>query len=413
MQLNFYNKALVIVAVGIFYTNVPEYMFDNFQWQLLEAPKHWILLLCLFSLPTLLNRNARTNTFTSPIMIWCLCYAAVTVIWFVPSLQSETSWLEVRTHFFTVIMLLIFLIIFEQDGAARLARKMVAGGVLLAVALNIYESFVPLSFSPIHGRSAGLYTNPSWSGEALVLGMILSVTALESRYRGLYITLTGIGVLTTLSRGCILAWGLAVAGLIVVRGISPKDLLQQVFLCIVLGILVVLPQWDNLLTSWERSGALNSNVLTRLEWFTDPSGVSDHSSWERKYLVEQAWDNIGESPILGKGTGWSRHAAIPPHNQFLSFMLEHGVLGVIILPLLMLAAAWGARGESKYIAIVFSFAFMTLSLFSHTILNTAYSLLPISLLAAMCQSQKSLSTVPDERRMNRTAQRAGFSPALN
>jgi len=391
MQLNLYQKALIIAAIGIFYTNVPEYVYEN--WQLLEGPKQWVLLLCLFTLPALLSQNTGTNAFTSPIMIWCLCYAAVTVLWFLPTTQSDTSWQEVRTRFFAIIQFLTYLVIFNQSGATLLARKLVAGGVLFGVALNIYEFFVPMSFSPIPGRSAGLYNNPSWSGEALVLGMILSATILDSRYRGPFIILTGIGVLATLSRGCILTWVVAVVGLIFVRGISLKNLLLPVFLGMVLGILLVLPRLDEFLTQWERSGALNSNVLTRLEWFSDPSGISDQSSWERQYLVWQAWQKIGERPFLGSGTGSYRQAAIPPHNQHLSFMLDHGVLGVIILPLLMLAATWGAREESKSIAIIFACAYLMLSLFTHTILNTAYSILPISLLASICYNQRSLRSI--------------------
>ena len=68
------------------------------------------------------------------------------------------------------------------------------------------------------------------AGEALVLGMILSVTVLEPRYRGPYILLTGIGVFITLSRGGILTWVIAVAGLMLARGISPKDLVLPGFL---------------------------------------------------------------------------------------------------------------------------------------------------------------------------------------
>jgi len=306
--------------------------------------------------------------------------------------------------------------IFWEPGAIRLARKMLVGGVLFAVTLNVYELFAPMSFSPLPGRSAGLYMNPNLAGEALVLGMILSVTVLSPRYRGLYILLTGVGILSTVSRGGIFAWVVSVAGLMLMRGISLKDLFLPGFLGVVLGILVILPRLDQLLTTWERTGVLNANVLTRLEWSIDPFGVSDHSSWERKYLVRQAWDKISERPFLGSGTGSSREAAVPPHNQYLSFMLEHGVIGIIILPMLILAAIWDARGESRSIGIIFGCVFMMLSLFSHTVLNTAYSLLLISLMAAMAamsRKQESQITGTTERKGSGAARELIRAQALS
>ncbi len=262
-----------------------------------------------------------------------------------------------------------------------------------------------MSFNKEVGRSSGLYMNPNMAGEALVLGMILSVTVLEPRYRGPYILLTGIGILSTFSRGGILAWVIAVAGLMLARGISLKDLLLPVLLGVALGILVVLPQLDQLVTTWERTGVLNANVLERLEWFTDPYGISDASSWERKYLARQAWDNFAERPFLGSGTGSFSQAVVLPHNQYLAFMLDHGLIGVIILPLLILAAMWGVRGETMYVTIVFGCVVLMLGLFSHRIFHPGYTLLLISLMAAMSRNQESQRAVITERKESVAARR--------
>ena len=60
--------------------------------------------------------------------------------------------------------------IFQESSAIKLARKTLVVAVLFAVALNVYELFVPMAFSNVMGRSAGLYINPNIAGEALVLG---------------------------------------------------------------------------------------------------------------------------------------------------------------------------------------------------------------------------------------------------
>ena len=381
MQLNYYHKALILVAVGIFYTNVPAYVFSLHATPF-EA-KHWVMAFCLLALPLLIRYRAVWNALTSPIIAWCLLYACLTLVWFALSSQADAPWQEVRNRFLAMIQILAFLMIFWEPAAASLAKKMLVPAVLMGVGFNIYELFAPMSFSPIPGRSAGLYENSTLAGEALVLGMILSVTALPLRYRGLFMLLTGIGILTTFSRGGMLGWTIAVAGFIFLRRISLKDFLPSLFIGLAIGMAVLLPQWDRLLTTWERTGVLNANVQERLAWFTDPSGTSDYSSWERKYLAQRTWAQIAERPILGKGTGSYREGYMPPHNQYLSFMLDHGLIGAIVIPLLIFATMWGARGEPRSVGIVFGYTFMILCLFTHTILNTAYSLMLLSLMAAM------------------------------
>ena len=143
---------------------------------------------------------------------------------------------------------------------------------------------------------------------------------------------------------------------------------------------------------------LNADVLERLEWLTDPYGISDHSSWERKYLVRQAWDNIAERPFFGSGTGSFAQAVIPPHNQYLAFMLDHGLIGVFVFPLLILAALWGGRGETMSVTIVFGCVIMILGFFSHKILATEYNLLLICLMAAMSRDEGTQRTVIMEKK---------------
>jgi O-antigen ligase len=291
--------------------------------------------------------------------------------------------LEVRNRFSAVMQILSFLAVFWVPSAQRLARKTLVATVLFGVVLNIYELFFPMSFSHVLGRSAGLYMNPTLTGEALVLGMILGVTALEPRYRASFILIAAIGVFVTFSRAGILACVIAVAGLTLTGSVSLKNLFTSALLAVLLTVVVLLPRWDKLLTTWERTGVLNGNVEERLAWLTDPSGVTDNSSWERKYLARQAWDKIADRPFLGSGTGTSVQASIQPHNQYLAFMLDHGLIGALVLPLLVLAATWGAEGTNRGVAVIFGCTVMVFSLFTHTILNTSYSLILFALMAAM------------------------------
>ena len=147
MKSSYYHKALIVAAVGIMYTNLPMYIDVVHESQMLDAPKDWMLLLCLLSLPVLVRQRATGAALTSPVTIWCLGYAWVTVLWFLLSSQSDTTWWEVRNRFYTIIQILTFMMIFWEPGAIRLARKMLVGGVLFAVALNVYELFFLMSFN--------------------------------------------------------------------------------------------------------------------------------------------------------------------------------------------------------------------------------------------------------------------------
>ena len=388
MRLNYYHKALIMIAVGIFFTNVPNYLYDARGFTKLDSPKHWVLLFCLLALPVFIRQMLRSKVLKSPVMIWCLGYGVLSVLWFFLSTQSETPWAEVRMRFLAIIEIVAFLIVFWAPAATTLARKALVAALVFAVGVNIYELFVPMSFSQSLGRSAGLYNNPNMSAEALVLGMLLSVSILKSQYRTPFVLLVGIGVFLTLSRGGILAWGVAMAGLLFTREISSKDVVRSGFIAFVLVILVLLPRWDQLVTTWERTGVLNVNVVDRLAWLTDPAGASDQSSWERKYVAKQAWEKITEHPVLGSGTGSSYEAYTGTHNQYLALMIDHGVIGIVIVPLFILAVTWGARGQSRRIATVFGLTIIILSFFSHMMLSAGYDLVMFSLMAAITATSR-------------------------
>jgi hypothetical protein len=399
MKLGFYHKALIIAAVGLLYTNVPLYIFDNYG----IAPKHWVIGFCLLSLPVLITQKSVWNALKSPVTIWCFGYAGLTLLWFFLSSQSETAWQEVRYRCLAVIQIIAFLMIFREPGAIRLARKALVAAVLFSVSVNIYELFAPMSFSRTMGRSAGLYANPNIAGEALVLGMILSITVLARRYRGPFIFLAGIGIFVTLSRAAIVMWLISAAGLILTRELRPKDILLSGTVGLLLVALVLLPRWDQLLLTWERTGVVNVDVQERLEWFTDPGGVSDFSSWERRYVAQRAWEKIAERPFLGNGTGSSYESYTAPHNQYLSLMIDHGLIGALIVPVLILAVTWGARAGTRQVAIVFGCAILVLSLFTHSLLSAGHSLTLLPLMAAMAATSqhrdiKNMSIETGERR---------------
>jgi len=379
-----YRNLLAFLAVAVFCTGWPNYQSEVYPG--LGQPKHWILGLSLLSLPLWLFKPRFKQDFLKvPLVAWCFGFAFVTMLWFLGSSQSEVAWREVRGRLSDTMLMLSCLMIFASPSAVRSARWALVFAVLLGVALNIYEFFVPMTFSPIHGRSAGLFGNSNLSGEALVLGMILSVTVLPSSFRGPFLLLTGVGIFVTFSRGSIAAWFLAVSGLLLfTKGVRAKDLVWTFLGSLLIVGIVLLPKLDAILTTMDQTGVINKNTEERLAWLTNPSGVSDASSWSRMYAAQQAWNKFADHPWVGSGTGTMHESFdIPPHNQYLSYMLDHGVLGATIVPLLLLALLWGARGETMRVGLVFGTTILVLSFFTHSILDFGPSLILFALLAAM------------------------------
>ena len=376
-----YPKLLAVMSVGIFYTNIPDYVSHRYG---LLVPLQWLIGFGVLALPLIVRQISTSNALKSPVVAWCFCYTLVTIIWFIPSSQSEVVWQEVRWRVLAVLELVMFLTLLAHADTNKQARITLVAAVLLGVALNIYEFFFPLSFSPIIGRSAGLYMNPNESAFALVGGMIFAVTVLPAWFRGTFILLVGIGVSATFSRGGIIAWCMVAVGFLLARKIRAQDILLGVcFGSLLVGALFFL-RGEELLRTLDNAGVMNTKVEERLLWLIDPSGAEDQSSWAHVYVMKRLWEKWAEHPFLGSGTGSAFSAfEIPPHNQYLVFMVDHGFIGVLVFPLLILTVIYRDRGKFNFVSILFGCTQAFAGLVSHSVLNGPQTLLLFALAATV------------------------------
>lgn len=379
-----YRMTLAVLAMFVFFTNLPLYLYDELGLVFFEAPKHWWLGFAALAAPAIFWRAPSRTVFSSPLLLWCVLYVWVAAVGFFLSSQSDMAWQEVRWRLQGASVLIVLLFLFSHSRVLTVARQALAGAVLVGVAVNGFELlYWPLSHEYVGGRSAGLYINANTAAECLVLGMILSVGSLWPVLRVPFLILTGVGVVLTVSRAGILAWGLAVAGLVVGRQVHTKELVTAGCLGVILAIVLVLPRLDAVLTLLDQKGFFNTNVSERMEWFLDPGRVEDYSSWERRMLAAAAWDKISAKPIVGHGTGSYLEDRIPPHNQYLAFMIDHGLLGAALFPLLVLAVIWRTPRDHWTAAMTFAGAVLLFGFASHNIVYRENSLLLFSLMAAM------------------------------
>jgi O-antigen ligase len=127
------------------------------------------------------------------------------------------------------------------------------------------------------------------------------------------------------------------------------------------------------------------NVMERVDWLFNPLGIQDASALERKKVAELSWKMFTDHPFVGNGLGsteaWSESQST--HNMYLYLMADHGIIGVMILPLLCLAVVWRSYGEARQIAIPFVLFILFFGFFSHNVIDDYCTLIAFALMAAM------------------------------
>jgi O-antigen ligase len=390
MLAKYYPRALAIAAVLIFFTNLDGYLFSSEKLASVP-PLYWILVYLVLATPLLFNRKLFASVQRSPLIYWCYGFLLISGIWlFFQSAHSEIVWQEFRLRLLSVLFLLCLLVVLSKEDAQQWARRALLIAVLVGVTLNFYELFHPAAFGPIVGRSAGFYMNPNQSGTALVLGLIFCIGILNQRFRVLLTLIVLAGVVLTFSRAAIAGYLIVVLALVLGGVIS----LRKSLLIGVIGLsalfVPLLVWWDELLLKLRELGVLNQNVLQRVDWFTNPKGDSDESSIARYDVIREAWRMFTDRPIIGHGLAttkdWSY--AVSSHNQYLNLMVDHGILGAFILPLLVLAVTWGASGEARKTGLTFAAFTLFIGFFSHNLLDERYFLIMFSLMTAMVVTSK-------------------------
>ena len=394
----YYPRSLALAAVILFFANLSLYLFAK---EIIPFPPlFWIIGFAVIAAPICFSRKSLGLFRQAPMTYWCYGFLLVSGIWLLcQSSQSDDVWQEFRTRILSALFLLMLLCIFSRPDAQTWARRAILVAVLAAVAINIYELFNPSTFSSVLGRSAGLYVNPTQAGAALVIGMVLSIGLLPQRLRLVFVLVVGLGIFLTFSRAAVIGWFTTVLIIFLTGQINLRR--SIVIGCAVLSLAGagLFWQWEKLQYKLESVGVLNSNVLTRVQWFNDFES-KDFSAVEREEAAQLAWGMFADSPIVGYGVGASMDwdFEVSSHNQYLNLMVDHGILGVFILPCLILATIWRAQGETKKVGIAFAAFVIHWGFFSHNVLEERYILLAFSLVSAMALN----STVPHKQYFNQS-----------
>ncbi len=391
--LFYYQCFLAVAAVFTFFTNLDDYLCNANI--IPYPPLFWIVVFIVASLPLLFSLPLRIKYLPRALLIWCAGYMTISLVWFWLFSSPLSEFQELRNRILSVIFILLMLLILSQYYFVLIWTRIaifIAG--LMAVVNNIYEFFTPLVFGGLNdtGRPAGFYVNANTSGIALTISMIYSVNLLQQKYRVPFVSIIGIGVFLTFSRGAILCWFIAVM-ILIITGIIPRH--QFFYWFIVLGIIIIsLGQMGGDIFNLNRlqeMGLLNQNVLERLGETGNPSSLDDDSARARLEVVKLAWQMFAEHPLIGNGIGSTQDLSvgglsthnISTHNMYLYFITDDGILGFLVFPLLIYVVTRHAQGDNKYISLAFAASILVWGFFSHTIVVQRFHLLTLSLMATM------------------------------
>jgi O-antigen ligase len=191
----------------------------------------------------------------------------------------------------------------------------------------LYEALGMATYSQIGGRYAGFLTQPNDSIIILCL-MLGIVLTLSDRFwlNAAIIAIGAVGVGLTLSRSGMLVF-IAMVGLWLVlnlrRHFGKIALLVAASVPAIAVGIAVLTQMAS-----SRNFGTDKNAKERIEAIF--GGNTDKmESAERMKDLNDAWEAVTESPIVGHGTG-SASSFWQPHNQWVGIWLDLGVGGVLL-----------------------------------------------------------------------------------
>lgn len=345
-------------------------------------PKYWIVGAFLITVLLFLPDLKLAHLLRKPLFWWAAGYLLVSTLWIGPAANvmaaMEGLMMVLTTCLFAGMALLAYP---HLDSSGRLWRGTLWLVLVLAVASILHEYRDPSAYlfakagQNIAGRAAGFYLNPTIAAQALV--MILACLLWHSSRMAslLAVVLVLIGLFPTFSRGGFVAWAVLV-GLATWRGQLPRWFLIVFGLGAALFLLA--GDWLFDATSvWVAPE--NRDSLNRLAWLLGQGSLDDYSAGEREYIALFAWQQFLQAPLLGHGLGftlvWS--ADVGTHNMILRGVVEYGLLGAMIFPLLLVASVRSASPSTNRVWLwLVAWIALLLSMFSHNMTEQAGFLLP-------------------------------------
>lgn len=341
------------------------------------APKYWSIGFFLAAVVLFLPGFKLSTLLRKPIAWWGGGYLLMSIFWMGWADHQESAQDGMVLVVTTVLYVGTAILAYPNiDHSSRLWHVTLWLALSVAVATIVLEYFVPSAYvfaeagQGIEGRAAGLYLNPNFAGQTLVM-ILASLLLRGSRTTNLIAALVVLpGLFLTFSRGGLLAWAILVVAA-AVRGRLPRWFLLVLVVCTALVVFTG-PQVLDALSVW--ISAENRNSLDRLAWLLGQGDLNDFSAGEREYIAGFGWSQYLQAPVIGHGLGymWVWAASVGTHNLILRHLVEYGTLGALIFPLFLYCGIKASpQGNDRLWLWLVAAIALLLSLFSHNMLEQA------------------------------------------
>jgi len=346
-SLIFFYKLIVFLNAILLFGNVLNYN-DRKSWTIMDL-KYWTFVnLGLVAILILLDFKNQLKNLQRPIFKWVAFFLAVNCIWGFFSIVVYGNYPvkgadQFNQNMVAILNVFCLFIFIYPESVYEFARKCVLLLGIFGVGMNIYDFllFDPEQFGPIIGRGAGFYYNATDSSFILCFGFVIAKDLVPSPLRLLYVAWLAVGIVLTQSRGGIGMFGL----LLIFNFFSGKFPLSSIFTFVIVGGLALyvgynygLKDYQKEIIEYTRSF---DNIAKRVQsLLTSTSRATE----DDRVIVFREYVNLyKQKPILGNGIGaavsneWVGDThAISSHNQFLNYMVDFGLMGMV----LMLSFIW-------------------------------------------------------------------------
>lgn len=336
-------------------------------------PLDWFILFWGFAALCALGRVASgyrifgsMDFWVGAFFIWLGLYTAYGAFEFLRSSQDAVAVQALITLGESVLTLAGLVFLMSDRVRLRITVKTMALVAVSGSIINWWDFFEP-TFTKLPGRAAGLYIAPNIAGNVIAMAMAAGVGAVPRRLRIVYLLLCGTGIFVTFSREAWIIWGLAVFWLGWQGGVGSR---RRRFAAVGVACIVGFG-FTGLLFSGQLAPVVAHSSLKQ---YLDPhtaarlgigaSVLSGESATQHEDLIYDSLQEAASAPWLGHGLGFTSEwrYSLGPHDMYLLFLVEGGVIGAILYIGLMCLLWRAGVGASKVVAL----QVIVSGLFSHT-----------------------------------------------
>jgi O-antigen ligase len=361
------------IPVAFMFSHADLYIYQAFSG---PKPLYWVLAVTAVGFGTALAEARQPQpVLRSPVLVWIGIFLAVSLAWYIYGKQfggqdrlAVDQALIDRFRAMALIVSLMF--VFADPLARRVGYYSIAAATAVVSILAVLEAVGAIAFKDdllrTEGRAAGFFVNPNQTGQAIAFGLALSVFAIPRWLRLPLLLVGACGVAATFSRSAMIGVVILVTLLVWQKKIS---FWQPLLASVVVGAVLIASSGD-ILGTLDSAGTLNPDTLGRLDFTAGDSG--------RASVARASWQLFLDSPLFGHGVAIERTKfQTYSHNTYVSLAADHGIVGLLLLPALILAIAFRSRN-----ALPFAVLLMVIGVFSHNLLEDEFSLIAIALAAA-------------------------------